>query len=135
MSFEGVKRRMDKIAEISGVKIFDDFAHHPTAIRLSTSALKDNYPDKKILGILELGSNTMSSGFHKEDLLNSLASLDQTLILDHKNVYAQDNTFKDLDCLLSNIKDTIIDYDIILIMTNRDSQKFTKPLMSYLESK
>jgi UDP-N-acetylmuramate: L-alanyl-gamma-D-glutamyl-meso-diaminopimelate ligase len=135
MSFEGVKRRMDKIAEISGVKIFDDFAHHPTAIRLSTSALKDNYPDKKILGILELGSNTMSSGFHKEDLLNSLASLDQTLILDHKNVYTQDNIFNDLDCLLSNIKDTIIDYDIILIMTNRDSQKFTKPLMSYLESK
>ena len=77
----------------------------------------------------------MSSGFHKEDLLNSLASLDQTFILDHKNVYTQDNTFKDLDCLLSNIKDTIIDYDIILIMTNRDSQKFTKPLISYLESK
>ena len=125
----------DKIAEISGVKIFDDFAHHPTAIRLSTSALKNKYPGKKLLGILELGSNTMSSGFHKEDLLNSLASLDQTLILDHKNVYTQDNTFKDLDCLLSNIKDTIIDYDIILIMTNRDSQKFTKPLMSYLESK
>ncbi len=135
LSFQGVKRRMDEISEINNIKIYDDFAHHPTAINLSTKALRNQNQTKKILGIIELGSNTMSSGYHKESLLESYSKIDHALILDEKASYEGSNIFNSLNDLLTELKKITKDYDIILIMTNRDSQKFIKPLKDYLEKK
>ena len=69
-SFKGVMRRLELISESSNIRVYDDFAHHPTAIEFSVRAIRKKYPDKNILGIVELGSNTMSSGHHKENLIN-----------------------------------------------------------------
>jgi len=134
-SFLGVKRRMEKITEIDGIKIYDDFAHHPTAIRLSSNALRNKHPQEKILGIIELGSNTMSSGYHEENLLNSFESVNEALVLDPKVKYEGDNIFQSIDALNDELIKRIKDYDIILIMTNRDSQKFIKPILESFEEK
>ena len=133
-TFKGVKRRMELVVDASGIKVYDDFAHHPTAIRLSCEAIKEKYSDKKILGIIELGSNTMSSGFHK-NFNDSFELLDQTFLLDHKQIYQYKNSFNSIESLASKLKETIFDYDIILVMTNKDSQKFIKPITSYIENK
>tara|TARA_B100002051_G_scaffold107974_1_gene102986 strand:+ start:2818 stop:4113 length:1296 start_codon:yes stop_codon:yes gene_type:complete len=132
--FRGVKRRMDLVADISNIKVYDDFAHHPTAIQMSSNSLKDKYPSKKILGIVELGSNTMSSGYHKDNLIESLKILDKTFLLDHNNVYDYFNGFDSEEKMLNCIKAEILEYDIILIMTNKDSQKFIKPILDSLEN-
>ena len=95
--------------------------------------MRKKYPNKKILGIVELGSNTMSSGHHKENLINSFDLLDKTLLLDHKKVYEYQYAYHKIESLLSNLKETIMDYDIIFIMTNKDSQKFIKPILEYIE--
>ena len=134
-SFLGVKRRMEKISETNAVKIYDDFAHHPTAIRLSSNAIRNKYPDKKIIGIIELGSNTMSSGYHEENLLDSFESINQALILDPKGKYQGDNIFQSIDNLIDELIKKIKDYDIILIMTNKDSQKFIQPILKSFEEK
>ena len=134
-TFKGVLRRMDLVGEFSGVSIYDDFAHHPTAIKLSTSAIRENFPNKKILGLVELGSNTMSSGHHKGDLLESYQLLDKTILLDHKKVYELENAFYSTEEILKELKEIIFEYDIILIMTNKDSQKFIQPIINYLEEK
>ena len=134
-SFSGVKRRMEKISETNAVKIYDDFAHHPTAIRLSSNAIRNKYPDRKIIGIIELGSNTMSSGYHEENLLDSFESISQALILDPKGKYQGDNIFQSIDNLIDELIKKIKDYDIILIMTNKDSQKFIQPILKSLEEK
>ncbi len=134
-SFLGVKRRMEKISETNAVKIYDDFAHHPTAIRLSSNAIRNKYPDRKIIGIIELGSNTMSSGYHEEHLLDSFESINQALILDPKGKYQGDNIFQSIDILIEELIKKIKDYDIILIMTNKDSQKFIQPILQSLEEK
>ena len=134
-SFLGVKRRMEKIFETNAVKIYDDFAHHPTAIRLSSNAIRKKYPDRKIIGIIELGSNTMSSGYHEENLLDSFESINQALILDSKGKYQGDNIFQSIDNLIDELIKKIKDYDIILIMTNKDSQKFIQPILQSLEEK
>ena len=134
-SFLGVKRRMEKISETNAVKIYDDFAHHPTAIRLSSNAIRNKYPDRKIIGIIELGSNTMSSGYHEEHLLDSFESINQALILDPKGKYQGDNIFQSIDNLIDELIKKIKDYDIILIMTNKDSQKFIQPILKSLEEK
>ena len=132
-TFKGVMRRLEPIAETLNIKIYDDFAHHPTAIDFSSSAIRKKYPDKKILGIVELGSNTMSSGHHKDNLMNSFNLLDKTLLLDHKKVYKYENTYHKIESLLISLNEMIMDYDIILIMTNKDSQKFIKPILKYIE--
>ena len=134
-NFNGVKRRMDFVREIENVKIFDDFAHHPTAINQTSQALREEYPDKKIMGIIELGSNTMSSGHHKENLLDSFEMLDEIFLLDKKNIYNHTNAYESSEDLLKNSKKVINEYDIILIMTNKDSQKFIQPIINYLEKK
>ena len=131
--FKGVKRRMDFIAEIGGVRIYDDFAHHPTAIKLSCDAIRNKYPGKKILGLIELASNTMSSGFHKENLIKSMDLLDEFLLLDVNKNYKINNSFDSEKNLIKNIKENISEYDIILIMTNKDSQKFINPIIKSIE--
>ena len=134
-NFKGVKRRMDLVTESSNICIYDDFAHHPTAIKFSCDAIRKKYSSKKILGIIELGSNTMSSGYHKDNLINAFQALDETLLLDSKKKYSYKNVFdSDLD-LISYAKEIIFEYDIILIMTNKDSQKFIQPLVNHLEKK
>ena len=134
-SFNGVKRRMEYIAEVSNIKIYDDFAHHPTAIKNSSSAIRNKYQNKKILGIIELASNTMSSGYHKESLIDSFKSLDKTMLLDHKEIYDYKNAYKSNEPLIKKVQEIVLDYDIILIMTNKDSQKFINPITQYLENK
>ena len=133
-SFLGVKRRMEKVIEHNGIRVYDDFAHHPTAIKLSTKAVRDENPNKKILGIVELGSNTMSSGYHKDKLFNSLNYVDRTIILDRQKVYQADDIFNSTEDLLFELRKVAKDYDIILIMTNKDSQKFITPLKDHFEN-
>ena len=134
-NFKGVKRRMDLVYESTKLNIYDDFAHHPTAIQLSCKGIKTQSPDKKILGIIELGSNTMSSGYHKENLINSYESLDKVFILDPNKIYINKNAYDTIDDILRNVKEIIHEYDIILVMSNKDSQKFIQPLIKYIEKK
>lgn len=74
--FDGVRRRMELRGEINGVKVFDDFAHHPTAIRLSIQALRNLVKDRRILAVLEPRSNTMRMGVHRDQLVPSLNDAD-----------------------------------------------------------
>ena len=133
--FKGVKRRMDLVADLSNVKVYDDFAHHPTAIKMSTESIRVKHPNKKILGIVELGSNTMSSGYHNDNLIESFKELDETLLLDRNEAYNYSNGFNSEKEIIECIKTKLIKYDIILIMTNKDSQKFIKPIIENLENK
>ena len=133
--FKGVKRRMDLVADFSNVKVYDDFAHHPTAIKMSTESIREKHPNKKILGIVELGSNTMSSGYHNDNLIESFKALDETLLLDRNEAYNYSNGFNSEKEIIECIKTKLIKYDIILIMTNKDSQKFIKPIIENLENK
>lgn len=78
--FKNVKRRMEVIANINGVTIYDDFAHHPTAIKLTLDGLRKQVDDERIVAIVEPRSNTMRMGVHKDTLAQSLAQADRALI-------------------------------------------------------
>jgi len=75
-AFTGVKRRMEHLGERGGIHVYDDFAHHPTAIRLTLEGLRRSVGNARILVALEPASNTMRAGFHVEDLPTSLAAAD-----------------------------------------------------------
>jgi UDP-N-acetylmuramate: L-alanyl-gamma-D-glutamyl-meso-diaminopimelate ligase len=78
--FEGVKRRMERTATVSEIAIYDDFAHHPTAIRRTIAGLKKRFPGQRIVIALEPRSNTMKMGVHKNTLAASLSDADLVFI-------------------------------------------------------
>lgn len=75
--FRGVKRRLECLARVAGISIYDDFAHHPTAIRTTLAGLRARVGSGRILAVLEPRSNTMRLGVHKDELAASLAVADR----------------------------------------------------------
>jgi len=71
--FQGVKRRMERTATVGDIEIYDDFAHHPTAIRRTLAGLRSRYPGQRLVVALELRSNTMKLGVHNKTLASSLS--------------------------------------------------------------
>ncbi|WNO09488.1 UDP-N-acetylmuramate:L-alanyl-gamma-D-glutamyl-meso-diaminopimelate ligase [Teredinibacter sp. KSP-S5-2] len=77
-TFKGVKRRLELVGKVGNISVYDDFAHHPTAISTTLQGLRSNVGDKKILAIIEPRSNTMKKGIHKEQLLTAIEDASQT---------------------------------------------------------
>ena len=84
--FISPKRRMELKADINSIKVYDDFAHHPTAIKTTLAGLRANVGDEKIIAILEPRSNTMKMGVHQHTLLASLADADDVLLFEPDNL-------------------------------------------------
>ena len=79
--FASVKRRMESLGEIGGVHVYDDFAHHPTAIATTLAGLRAKVGAARILVALEPRSNSMRAGAHAEALAPSLADADAVVLL------------------------------------------------------
>jgi UDP-N-acetylmuramate: L-alanyl-gamma-D-glutamyl-meso-diaminopimelate ligase len=126
--FKGVKRRQEVIAEIDGVRIIDDFAHHPTAIKLTLNALKMKTTGR-LFAVIEIRSNTMKMGVHASQFADSLGAADVVLLCDDKSLqwdlHANVQSASTLIVLKPDL-DQIIDYltqnsrkdDQIVIMSN-----------------
>ncbi|USD36991.1 UDP-N-acetylmuramate:L-alanyl-gamma-D-glutamyl-meso-diaminopimelate ligase [Ferrimonas sp. SCSIO 43195] len=78
--FAGPKRRMELRGEAGGIQLFDDFAHHPTAIATSLKALQARKQQGRVLAVLEPRSNTMKAGVHQHTLAASLADADAAFV-------------------------------------------------------
>ena len=76
-TFEGVKRRLEKIGEFKdNIKIYDDFAHHPSAIKSTLDGMRQVLKEGRIIVVFEPRSNTMKLGEMKKELQDSLSSAD-----------------------------------------------------------
>jgi UDP-N-acetylmuramate: L-alanyl-gamma-D-glutamyl-meso-diaminopimelate ligase len=80
--FKGVRRRMEVRGQVRGITVYDDFAHHPTAIAVSVEALRRKVGSSRILAVLEPRSNTMKLGAMKDALPGSLAAADRVFCYD-----------------------------------------------------
>jgi UDP-N-acetylmuramate: L-alanyl-gamma-D-glutamyl-meso-diaminopimelate ligase len=79
-TFRSVKRRLEVKAEVNGITIIDDFAHHPTAIEQTIRALRARYPQSRLWVVLEPRSNTMRRNVLQDALASSLALADQVVV-------------------------------------------------------
>jgi UDP-N-acetylmuramate: L-alanyl-gamma-D-glutamyl-meso-diaminopimelate ligase len=77
--FKGVKRRMEILAKINGITVYDDFAHHPTAIETTLAGLRAKVANEKIIAVIEPRSNTMRMGTHLARLAESTAEADRVI--------------------------------------------------------
>lgn len=135
-NFSGVKRRMEKASTINlenkKIEIYDDFAHHPTEIKFSIESLKGKFPEKKLLSICEIRSNSMIRGTHKDELYKALNSSDMNLVIASKKVnwkFTNNNKIFMIDSLekiKDYIKNNLNNFDLILIMSNVDTKEIVK---------
>ena len=79
-TFRSVKRRLEVKAEVGGITIIDDFAHHPTAIEQTIRALRSRYPQSRLWVVLEPRSNTLRRNVLQDALAHSLSQADQVII-------------------------------------------------------
>jgi UDP-N-acetylmuramate: L-alanyl-gamma-D-glutamyl-meso-diaminopimelate ligase len=143
--FGGVKRRQEVIAEIGGVRIIDDFAHHPTAIRLTLNALKAD-TGGRLFAVIEIRSNTMKMGSHASQFAESLNAADVVLLCEDKNLQWDLRAMAQSSSTLVNIKqniDQVIEKlvqdsrkgDQIVIMSNGDFDNIHQRLVDAMQSR
>lgn len=126
--FENVRRRMELRGTVGGVAVYDDFAHHPTAIRATIEDLRARRKDARILAILEPRSNTMKAGVMKDALPRSLDGADLVFVYgvdlawDPGPVFAplgaRAQCHRDLDVLADAIVRAAQPGDQVLVMSN-----------------
>lgn len=128
-AFKGIKRRMELYGEVKGIRVYDDFAHHPTAIESTIKGLKANIGERKLIAILELRSNTMRMGIHKESLANCLQVADRVILFNQSDMNWSLSTVQQqlgekatievsIDDIVGLIRDEAMRGDEILIMSN-----------------
>ena len=126
--FGGVRRRMQVRGSAAGVTIYDDFAHHPTAIQTTIEGLRQRVGDARIVAVLEPRSNTMKRGLMKESLPASLAAADRIFVYTHglgwdapavfAPLGARARCMDDLDALIGAITAESRKGDHVLVMSN-----------------
>jgi UDP-N-acetylmuramate: L-alanyl-gamma-D-glutamyl-meso-diaminopimelate ligase len=142
--FQNVKRRMEVVGEARGITIYDDFAHHPTAIQSTLHGLRNKIASGRIIAVLEPRSNTMRMGIHKDSLADSLVEADEVVL------YQPEDLGWELDCVCARSKPpcqvlqtigSIIEYvsktaqngDHVLIMSNGAFGGLHKKLLDELQ--
>jgi UDP-N-acetylmuramate: L-alanyl-gamma-D-glutamyl-meso-diaminopimelate ligase len=128
-AFRGVKRRMEVRGVVDGVTVYDDFAHHPTAIETTLSGLRARVGGARIIAVLEPRSNTMKLGVHREQLAPALRLADRAWFLDSPDlgwdlpraVAALDERAgfaANVDALVKAVADATRAGDHIVVMSN-----------------
>jgi UDP-N-acetylmuramate: L-alanyl-gamma-D-glutamyl-meso-diaminopimelate ligase len=144
-AFRGVKRRLELRGTVGGITVYDDFAHHPTAIAVTMEALRRQVGEARILAVLEPRSNTMKLGTMKAALVPSLAEANlvfcyaANLVWDPgavlKSLGARAYTSTDLAALVDAIVTAAKPGDHILVMSNGGFGGIHDKLLARLASK
>ena len=144
--FKGIKRRMELRGEANGVSVYDDFAHHPTAIETTLKGLRKHVGEQKIIAILEPRSNTMRLGVHKAALASSLEIADQVILYQPKGIDwdmhsvlesmgEKATLYDDIDQLVSFATQNTQKGDQLLVMSNGGFSGIHDKLLTALKNK
>jgi len=127
--FKGVKRRMEISGEVNDITVYDDFAHHPTAITDTLEGLRDAVGNSRIWAVLEPRSNTMRMGVHKQQLASSLKQADEIIMFqpadvdwDMQSVVEEAGSsaqlFRSVESIVELLAEHALPGDHILVMSN-----------------
>ena len=142
-NFKGVSKRQDILWENEDIILMEDFAHHPTAIQMTLSGLRQKYKDYKIIAAIELRSNTMKSGYHDDVLIEATKEADA--VFWRSDDKKQLDKFMQLDMSRSKLIESvekssneiiegIEQKTLIAIMSNADFDGFSQILIDRLKN-
>ncbi|MBI3458218.1 MAG: UDP-N-acetylmuramate dehydrogenase, partial [Candidatus Rokubacteria bacterium] len=152
-TFQGVKRRQEVLAEVGGVTVIDDFAHHPTAVRETIAAVRHGYPGRRLWAVFEPRSNTSRRNIHQEEYARAftgaarvslkvpephdMVPVDQQLdvarliaALRHQGIDAAAET--EVDALVAEVARGARPGDVVLVMSNGAFGGFVPKLLAAL---
>jgi UDP-N-acetylmuramate: L-alanyl-gamma-D-glutamyl-meso-diaminopimelate ligase len=127
--FVNVKRRMEHKGTVNQVSVYDDFAHHPSAIRTTLDGLRNKVGDQRILAVLEPRSATMKMGIHRDTLPKSWSDANQVFLFEPGNLtwpvdelkansQVDVSVYTDIPQLIKSIMTYVRPTDHILVMSN-----------------
>ena len=140
-SFQPVKRRLEVKSDRKGITVYDDFAHHPTAIAKTIQALRQSGRHQRIFVVLEFASYTMRSGVHKDSMASALANVDAAFILSPQQFDLSETAmhwtcpwtlFPDTGAIVNALCQEAKAGDAILVMSNRGFDGIHQQLMDAL---
>jgi UDP-N-acetylmuramate: L-alanyl-gamma-D-glutamyl-meso-diaminopimelate ligase len=145
-TFEGVKRRMELISTADDVHVYDDFAHHPTAIRLTLEGLRRKVGNARVLVALEPRSNTMRAGVHVEELGPALMPADRVWLMAGEGIdWDPQETLAPLEGrgrvvtrgedLLSQMLDVVQPGDHVIFMSNGGFEAAPRRFSDFMKDK
>ncbi|PHQ79565.1 MAG: UDP-N-acetylmuramate:L-alanyl-gamma-D-glutamyl-meso-diaminopimelate ligase [Coxiella sp. (in: Bacteria)] len=126
--FGGVKRRLEQRGVVKGAILYDDFAHHSTAIEATLKALRARVGKKRIIAVLQFGSNTMMMPEHSQHIIPALAEADEVILLEPDNFSTQAicnalgphaQSFTDVDAIVTHVAALAKPDDQLLVMSNK----------------
>jgi UDP-N-acetylmuramate: L-alanyl-gamma-D-glutamyl-meso-diaminopimelate ligase len=132
-TFDGVKRRLEVISTIHNVTIYDDFAHHPTAIQKTIQALKSKIGDERLIVVLFCETNTLKSGYYNHALIKALFEAEQAYVVtEHAHVDALQkdaiesnvSICSDYNIAIDALKHLVKSGDHLLVMSTRSIKPF-----------
>lgn len=138
-TFEGVARRMHFRGEVFGVKVYDDFAHHPTAIKTTLAGARANLGSTRIFTVVDFGSYTMRTGHHQNTLTSVFSDVDGAFFLAPSTVEwdvaalagsvdCPATVCEDLSILAQAVKEKVNSGDVILVLSNQDAAAIVRAL-------
>jgi UDP-N-acetylmuramate: L-alanyl-gamma-D-glutamyl-meso-diaminopimelate ligase len=152
-TFEGVARRQELRGEVRGIKVIDDFAHHPTAIRLAVQSLRQRHPDSRLWVLFEPRSNTTRRAVFQTELAEALAAADFSVVAaipdlhkipendrldpdklasDIARLGGQGWYLPDLESIIAKVTDKADSGDIIAVLSNGGFGGIHEKLLSAL---
>lgn len=144
-AFAGIKRRMELIGDINDILVFDDFAHHPTAITTTLDGAKKKLSGRRLWAIIEPRSNTMKMGIHQDSLAQSAALADHTLwyepaglewglkeVIENAEHKGTQQVVRSTDAIIEHITAHAEAGDAIIIMSNGGFEGIHQRLLTAL---
>lgn len=142
--FKGIKRRMEVVGTVDEITIYDDFAHHPTAIKTTLDGLRKKIGNNRILAIFEPRSNTMKMGVHKDTLAESFTLADQVWLYQPESLDNQfdslfnkesDHVHSSTQAIIEEVINEASPSDHIIIMSNGGFEGIHQRLLEALQKK
>ncbi|MCK5877152.1 MAG: UDP-N-acetylmuramate:L-alanyl-gamma-D-glutamyl-meso-diaminopimelate ligase [Candidatus Marithrix sp.] len=132
--FKNVKRRLELRGIINGISIYDDFAHHPTAITATLNALRHKVGQQKIIVVVEFRSNTMRMGIHDTELVAALNIADEIILYKQSfNALPYAKVFDKVELIIDHLLSTVKDGEHVVIMSNGGFEDIHSRLLVGLE--
>ncbi len=142
--FKNVKRRLEVIGQVNNITIYDDFAHHPTAIATTLAGLRAKIGKSRIIAVLEFGSYTMRTGVHKDAMKDALRTADQIVCKRPDTDWGLEKAlseftqptalYDNIDSLLNGLVTQLKSGDHVVIMSNSGFGGIHQKLLRKLET-
>jgi UDP-N-acetylmuramate: L-alanyl-gamma-D-glutamyl-meso-diaminopimelate ligase len=127
--FKSIKRRMEVKGKVNNITVYDDFAHHPTAIKTTLAGLRSKVGNERIIAVLEPRSNTMKLGIHKEAIVSALNEADHIYCFEGadlnwsiQEMFSEQGKKVDISTDITELCDKLVQItkanDHVLIMSN-----------------